>query len=272
MSKKIINSVIIDDNRVIKNKNDKLLDLYNYFDDIGYDNYPKIIDYDENNISSEYIARKTNHEITKGIEFIHTVANLHSKTVRYIDVSKNKYKKINDMISSNIEYLKEYYDKQIHAIEDTVYMSPSEYLFARNYSIIISSLKYASNTLKSWFKLVENKTTERVCIVHNNLSLDHFIKGDKNYLISYDNYLVDTPILDLYKFYKKEGYKLNFVYLLKEYNNSFNLLEEEKLLFNILISLPPKIEFISDEYMNSIDVKNTFNYMYNSIRVINENK
>ena len=36
--------------------------------------------------------------------------------------------------------------------------------------------------LKKWFRKVENKTTERVSIIHNNVSLDHFIISNKNYL------------------------------------------------------------------------------------------
>ena len=147
-------------------------------------------------------------------------------------------------------------------------MSPSHYLFARNYSLIDSSLKYASNNLKKWFKMVENKDKERVCIIHNNLSLKHFIKGDKNYLISFDNYLVDTPVLDLYKFYKKEGYKLDFKLLLDEYNNNFTLLEEEKMLLNILISIPPKIKLIDDEYYNCIELKNHFDYIKNGVKIV----
>ena len=50
------------------------------------------------------------------------------------------------------------------------------------------------------------------------------------------------------------------------------MLEEEKLLFNILISIPPKIDIINDEYLNCINIKNTFNYICCTILVVNENK
>ena len=159
----------------------------------------------------------------------------------------------------------------ISKIEEEIFMSPSHYLLARNYTAIDSSLKYASSTLKKWFKKVENKSKERVCIIHNNLSLDHFIRGDKNYLISFDNYLVDTPILDLYKFYKKEGFKLDFNYLLNVYNENLNLLEEEKMMLNILISIPPKIIDVENEYMNCINIKNALNYVYSGMNIVNEN-
>lgn len=272
MTKVRKNNVIIEDNKVIKKRNDRVIDLYNYLDTVGYDNYPKVIETNEEEQISEFIDNKNYHELNNGVEFIKTVSLLHYKTLRYKTVSKNKYKKIYNSILSNIEYLKEYYDNLIKEIEEEVFMSPSHYLFARNYSVIISSLEYSKSTLKKWFKLVSNKTRERVSIIHNNLSLDHFIKGDKNYLISYDNYLEDTFILDLYKFYKKEGYKLDFAYLLNEYNNNLSLLEDEKDLLYLLIAIPPKIEFINNEYGNCINIKSNFNYIYRTISVINENK
>ena len=268
MNKKRINNVRIEDNLVIKKKNEKLIELYEYLDSVGFTNHPKIIEYDDNYIKSEFISKKKFYEISNGIELIETVSLLHKSTVVFKEVSKNKYRNIYDKISNNIEYLKKYYENIITNIEDEIYMSPSHYLFARNYSIIDSSLKYASKMLKKWFNMVENKQKERVCIIHNNLSLNHFIKGDKNYLISFDNYLVDTPILDLYKFYKKDGYNLDFNLLLDKYESNFQLLEEEKILLYILIAIPPKIEFINDEYLSCIDLKNTFNYIYSGVKIV----
>ena len=160
--------------------------------------------------------------------------------------------------------------KYIESIEEEVYMSPSHYLFARNYSVIDSSLKYAKSELDKWYKKVENKTKERVCTNHNNLSLEHFIYRDKGYLLSFDNYLVDTPILDLYKFYRKEGYKLDFNYLLDVYSENLTLLEEERMLFNVLISIPPKIEMIKNEYYNTINISDSLKYIYSGIDVVNK--
>ena len=84
--------------------------------------------------------------------------------------------------------------------------------------------------------------------------------------------MVDTPVLDLYNFYKKEGYKLDFNYLLKVYNENLELLKEEKMLLNILISIPPKLEKIDDEYKNTVNIKNMLDYVYSGIDVVNENK
>ena len=84
--------------------------------------------------------------------------------------------------------------------------------------------------------------------------------------------MVDTPVLDLYKFYKKEGYKLDFIYLLKVYNETLSLTDEEKMLFNILISIPPKIIKIDNEMDNTYNIKNTYSYIYSGMNIVRENK
>ena len=272
MSKKFINKIIIEDNKVIKERNDNVIELYDYLQTRNFNNFPKIISKDERNIEYEYIKEEKFHEVTNGVEFIKTVSTLHYKTLFFKDVSKNKYRKIYDKLSDNIDYLKDYYENMISEIEEEEYMSPSHYLFARNYTALDSSLVYAKKELKSWFKMVENKSKERVCIIHNNLSLDHFIRGDKNYLLSWDKYKVDTPVLDIYNFYKKEGFKLDFNYLMKVYYENLELLEEEKKLLNILISIPPKLINIKEEYLNTANVKEFYDYIYSGIGIVNENK
>lgn len=267
------NNVIIDDGVATKkNKNNNLIELFDYLETRNFNNFPKVISSDDREIKTKYIESKDYHEMTKGVELIKTVSQLHYKTLFFKDISKNKYRKVYDTLSGNIEYLKKYYIEMIENIESSEFMSPKEYLIARNYSIIDSSLSYASKELKSWFKLVENKSKERVCTLHNNVALNHFIHGDKNYLISWDNYMVDTPVLDLYKFYKIDGYKLDFNYLLKIYNENLELTKEEKKLLNILISIPPKIETIGDEYIDTGNARETIDYIYSGALVVNDNK
>ena len=273
MTKKYKNNVIIKEDGVLKNKsNNNVSELFKYLDSRSFNSYPEILDEDQNTYKMKYLNNSDYYEITKGVELIKTVSELHYKTIFFKDVSKNKYRTIYNKISDNIEYLKKYYNSLIEKIENEVYMSPSHYLIARNYSSIDSSLNYAEKELKKWFNIVQNKTKERVCIIHNNLSLKHFIKDGGNYLISWDKHMVDTPILDLYIFYKKEGYKLDFNYLLNIYNENLELLKEEKMLLNILISIPPKIEELDDEYINCININNTLDYIYSGINIVSVTK
>ncbi len=272
MNKKYRNSVTIKEDTVIKNKtNNNVSELFKYLNSRSFNNYPEIIDEDEKTYTMKYIDSNDYYEITKGVELIKTVSHLHYKTIFFKDVSKNKYRSIYNKISNNIEYLKKYYLGLIEEIENEVYMSPSHYLLARNYSLVDSSLEYSKRELKKWFNLVSDKTKERVCIIHNNLSLDHFIKEGNSYLLSWDKHMVDTPVLDLYNFYKKDGYKLDFNYLLDVYNQGLELTKEEKILFNILISIPPKLEEINDEYFNTINIKDVIDYISSGIEIINKN-
>ena len=247
---------------VIKKKKKDLSELYDYLALKGFNSYPKVIDENEDELRYEYIESVYTTEDEKGKELIKTVADLHFRTTYFKDVSRKKYKEIHYKIINNIDYLKNYYEKLILKIDRKEYMSPYEYLIARNYSIIISALMYAEREINSWYKLVQNKDTERVSVVHNNLRTSHFIKGDKGYLLNWDYSVVDTPILDLYKFYKREYNKYNFKTLLKEYNNNFKLSDEEIKLFCVLISIPDKIE-IKDNMINSVrNAKKILDYIY----------
>lgn len=265
------NNVILCDDCVLKKYNQNVLEIYSIFDMCGFDNYCNILSYDEEYIRYELLKCKNCFERIRGIDFINVVALMHDKTQKYIDVDSFKYKNIYDLILGNINYLKEYYDNMIESIEFEKYMKPSSYLIARNYSIIVQSLDFASSSLEKWFKSVENNLSDRVCVVHNNLSLDHFIFSDKPYLISFDRAMVDTPVLDLYILYKKEFNNLNFDLLFNEYNNIFALNDDEKLLFYILISITPKIEIYNDEFNDCININYIFKYIYKTLKFINKN-
>ena len=63
-------------------------------------------------------------------------------------------------------------------------------------------------------------------------------KADKDYLISWDRAVTDTPILDIIHFYRKEFYKIEASSILEEYLDSMSLNADEKKLlleFNIKI-------------------------------------
>ncbi len=147
-------------------------------------------------------------------------------------------------------------------------MSPSHYLLARNYTLINSNLIYIEKELNAWFNLVKDKTKERVSIVHNNLKKDNFIRGEENVLISWDNYLVDTPILDIYKLYKNEYKNMDFTSLLKTYNEIYPLTKEEIKLFMIMISMPKKLETKINEYENVLETSTLIDYTYRTNGVV----
>lgn len=272
-----MNSILKNKSKIIEDKEEKyfikqtdknIKELFEYLKLRSFDNIPEIIEETPEGIKYKFIIEKDPNNKNKYLDLANILSMLHYKTVYYKDVSKNKYREIYDKLSDKIEYMTEYYNKMIENIEMEIYPSPSHYLVSRNFSIILGALTYIKSELKKWYKLVENKTKERVVIVHNNPKLEHLIKGEELYLTNWDNYVVDTPILDLYKLYREEQMYNEFKMIYEEYSKNFTLTEEEKKLFFILISIPPKIEEIDNELMNTKNIKGIINYLYKSNELI----
>ena len=256
-------------NYVIKEEDKKLLDLFSYLKSRSFDNFPNIVDDSRKNISVyEYIDDVFCPKEQKANDLINLVAKLHYKTSYYKDVTEDNYKEIYENIKSNIIYLNETYNKYFDDFFKEIYLSPSKYLFMRNYSKINANLIFCQNELDNWYSLVKEKNKVRVSIIHNNLSLDHYLKSDKDYLISWNNARVETPIIDLVKFYKKEYFDLNFDSLIKNYMNVYNLTEDEKKLFFTLISLPPEIKFLDNEFLSTIEIRENLDYIFKTENLI----
>ena len=109
--------------------------------------------------------------------------------------------------------------------------------------------------------MIENKHQVRLVTIHNNLSLDHYLKSDKPYLISWDNAKTDMPIYDLVTLYQNHALDFEFIDILKIYLNKFPLSDEEMLLFFILISIPDKIKAMPTEYETTISISSHLDYL-----------
>ena len=210
-----------------------------YFPNVRLDEDYEILDY------VEEIEMPSEQKIT---DMIKLIALLHNKTTYYKEITEEEFKTIYEDISNNIEYLNSYYTDIISIIETHEYMSPSEYLLARSITKVFNSLNFSKYELDNWYKMVENKKKQRYVVLHNNLELDHFIKNYNSYLISWEKAKIDIPIFDIYKLYKKHCLDFDFSTLLKVYENDYPLLEDERKLLFILISLPDKVEFNDTEY------------------------
>ncbi len=257
-----------DEKYVIKTSENKIKELFDYLESRSFYNFPKILKVDGNEYRYEFIEEKFYPKERKGKDIAEIISSLHYKTSYYKDVSKNKYREVYEKISDNIEVLKKYYNSLINEIETEVYPSPSHYFIQRNYSIINGTLNYCERELKSWFKIVENKNKERVAVLHNNLKSEHYLRSDNGYLINWDKYIVDSPVLDLYKFFQNESLNYDFIDIFNEYNSHFELSTEERKLFFILISLPKKIDNVDNELLNVKNLKYFFDRLYNSQNLI----
>jgi hypothetical protein len=264
-----------DDKYILKPTDKDIEELFSYLHSRGFDNIPEIIESSNEGIKYKYIENKNKDDMSRKLELSKLLSFLHYKTSYHKDVSKHKYREIYDKLIEKIEYIENYYNELMDKIEMEIYPSPSHYLIERNFSIILGSINFIKSETKRWFKLVQDKTKERVCIVNNNPKKEHVIIGDKSYLTNRDSYMVDTPIIDLYKLYKVDNNYKDFYDLYKEYSKNFNLTNEEKKLFFIMISIPPKIDFLDNEILYTKIVNEVINYQYKTnefIKLINSEK
>ena len=251
---------------IIKPKNKDINELYTYLTNRGFINYPKIIDSSRDEVNVfEYVEDVKLPKEQKCDDLIEIIASLHNKTSYFKEVSEDKFKSIYEDIKSNISYLSNYYNTLYEIGFNEVYASPSNYIFMRNYFKINAALEYANSELDNWYSLVTNETKIRVCLIHNNLELNHLLN---NKLISWDNYMIDTPVIDIVKLYKKEWKNINFSEILERYIYKFPLLDYEKKLLFILISLPPQIKKSNNEFEKCKVISEVMDYVFKTEELI----
>ena len=265
---KTINVNSMQGNFVIKPAKKDIISLFSYLNSRSFYNYPKVIANDDDYITYEYLKELDTPKQQQLLDLVLVVAKLHNKTVYFKEVTEDKYKEIYDNIKDNVIYLRDYYSGIYDEAFNEIYISPAKYNFLLNYSLLNNDLAFILDELDEWFNLVKESNKQRVCLIHNNLSLEHFIKGMDSYLISWDKYTFDTPVMDIVNLYHNEYLTCDFSGILKEYLKNFKLsVDEEKLLF-ILLSLPDKVNFDDSEFNNTINVANLVDYIKRTEKLI----
>ena len=265
---KTINVNSMQGNFVIKPAKKDIISLFSYLNSRSFYNYPKVIAKDDDYITYEYLKELETPKEQQLLDLILVVAKLHNKTVYFKEVTEDKYQEIYDNIKDNVIYLRDYYSGIYDEAFNEIYISPAKYTFLLNYSLLNNDLAFILEELDEWFNLVKESNKQRVCLIHNNLSLEHFVKGMDSYLISWDKYTFDTPVMDIVNLYHNEYLTCDFSGILKEYLKNFKLsVDEEKLLF-ILLSLPDKVNFDDSEFNNTINVANLVDYIKRTEKLI----
>ena len=257
---------------VIKKDNPNILDTYNYLLSRSFDYFPKIIYKDNDYNVYEYVEDVNEPSEQRILDIITLTSILHSKTTFYKEVDIDNYKYLYETINKKLEYLFNYYNDIITLIEKNIYMSPSNYIIARNINKIFETINYCKYEVDSWYELIKDKRKIRVVNIHNNLSLDHYIKNDKPYFISWNKNKIDMPIYDLLTLYKKYYLDFDFYELFNYYESRYPLTNEERKMLFILMSIPEKLVLDSSEYKNSIKCRKFFDYIYKTEDLINEYK
>lgn len=257
-------------NYVIKNKKNKdIKELYKYLSSRSFKYYPKLIEDNRDEVNVfEYVEDNSIDSEQKLIDLINLVSLLHSKTSYYKEITNDKIKEIYEELLGRVEYMEEYFNNIIYSIEDNVFISPSGNLLLINSNKIFSSLTFLKNEIEEWYKISIDTNKMRVCLVHNNLELDHYIKNENEYLISWDNYIIDSPILDIVKLYKSVYLNMDFSNPLKIYMEKFPLNDNEKKLLFIMLVMPNEINLTNNELKNISIIRKYLDYVYKTENLI----
>lgn len=257
---------------VAKKNNNNILDIYNYLNSRGFGYLPKLTYCNEIGYVYEYEENIDTPNEQRISDLVKLDALLHNKTVYYKDISLDETKEVYEKLSNKIKDIFNYYDDVMSLIESKVYMSPSEYMLARNCSSIFSCLSFCQNNLDEWYDIVSKKNKKREVLLHNNLDLKHLIRSQDNILINWNKATRDLPIYDFIKLYKNNYDKYDFIELYKEYTKSFPFLEEESKLMYIILFIPEKISFETSEFESTLEVGRLCNYLIMTDKLFMENE
>ena len=237
-------------------------DVYDYLKSRSFEYYPGLIKFDDRYNVYEYIEDINTPIDQKAFDMMYILSLLHNKTTFFKELDIDEYKALYEDLTNKVEEVNSYYTNLINGIERTVYMSPSQYLIARSISEIYGALYYSKTELDNWYELVKDNNKKRIVTLYNNNDINHLIRNESLYLINWENSKIENPIYDMYDFYKKYALDFDFLDLLDYYEQQYPLLEEEKKLLFIMISIPEKVIFTDNEFENCKSAKNIVDYVF----------
>ena len=268
-SVKIISSDKI--NYVVKKKSRDLDNTYKYLLSRSFDYFPSLLSSHGDYYVYEYISDIVEPKEQKIIDMISLLSLLHSKTTFYKEVDVDYFKDIYEKVNNEIDDTYNYYNELINNIDNIVYMSPSNYLIARNISIIYSMINYSKYNIDKWYDMVKDKRKVRMVNIHNNLKLEHYLKSNnKSYFISWDNSRIDNPIYDIISLYENNYLDFDFSELFKIYLSKYPLHDDEIILLFTYLSIPKKIKYTKTEYLNVLNIRTYLDYIYKTSDLLSE--
>ena len=262
---KKINSVYLVSDKTITyaiKLNTNNYDIYKYLLSKGFnyfpDNYSNInVNYD----ITKYIIPLEVNQTEKVNDYLKLLSILHFKTSYKREVNLDEIKINYEKLINEINDLRRYYISINDKLDKERFLSPADYLLLRNITLIYSVLNIIEKLLNKTYEKIKDSKSIRVALLHNNLSLDHLIINEGEYLISWDKSYFDSPINELNSFYRKYYNYIDINDFLLIYEKSNKLSAIEKTLLIIVLSVPKKIEFINNNYENTVLVNNEINYL-----------
>lgn len=255
--------------KIKKNNNEE---IYNYLESRNFSNYlhPLTTKKDSYEIYP-YIAEREISPSDKALNLIYTMSLLHNKTTTYEDVNLDSIKALYEEYTEKITTLKKQYLDLQDYIENKVFMSPAEYLLIRNVSSIYYALDKSKEKLDLWYEHKKTQKRERHVLLHNNISLEHFLSSENDYFINWDHSAKGIVVYDFLKFFQNNYDDLEMQSLFELYQSKYRYSPDELLLFESLILIPWKISFKDSNLANTIRVRKLLNYVLKSLQFVSEN-
>ena len=262
--------VVTDDKKyLLKNKNYKLKKIEEYLTSIEYNYFLSILNsYDAAVYIYPYYDEFDVDEDEKYQNIINSLSILHIKTASCVIYDKNNMKELYDNISKRIDFVMKYYSDLQDNIEEFVFPKPAYYLLINNVSVIYKLLSYSKSYLDEWFK--QDKFNTITSLLINNLKLDNYIVGEKNYFINFDGSYRDIFLYDLVIFYKDNYDYKNIDKILEKYIKRLGIRKCEMYLFLSLISIPEVIDFTNNNIVDVINVRKIIDYSNMTLEYILE--
>lgn len=253
-----------------KKKSEDTRDLFKHLNSKNFNNYLDYINKDDNDnyLIFPYVDTVTDEADIIATDMIITVSNLHARTLFYKNYPLYEVKTFYEEKINVIEELEKYYENLRMMFEEENFLPPSHYLLLRNISWIFYSLDSSKYFLNKWYEIEKEKKNKRVCLIHGNLELNHFIGNENKFLISWDNARNDSPVFDLVTFYKNNYKDISFYNIFKIYEERFPLLEEERYLLFLLLLIPDKLKLDKSEIINTKNVYYLIKYLTSSSDII----
>lgn len=244
-----------------KRGNQRMETIYQYLQSRDCDFLPKMLTETPQYTIYDYVMDAGEPDEQRAHDLIYLVSLLHNKTTYFVHQDMDEIKIIYEDTNVYLNDLYHYYTELMNAMEQHEYMSPAEYMFMRHCTILFQSISFAKRELEVWYELVKAKNKKRMVYNHNNLRVDHVLRNEKLYLISWDKASFNSPIYDLYFFFRAYYDRYDFPHLFSYYESRYPLLKEERILLFVLWSIPPLINMNQGEYVNTRNCFQLFRYL-----------
>ena len=249
--------IIYSDKKYVLKKNSNKNKIYRYLDTTSFENFIKPIEYNNTYYLFNYIDDYAN-DSNKYINYINTLSNLHLKTTSIKELSLDRLKEIVEEYNKKINYLFEYYNNLEDTYNKEEFFSPCVYLLLRNISKIYYNLDFCKYISKEFYDYASKNNKYKESLILEHIDLDNYIN---NLFTNFDHSKFKSPVYDLINFYKKYYDKTSFNDLYKIYKENYKLNKLEELYLLLSISIPYKISFSNDLYLNTVTVNNLINYI-----------